>query len=499
MSSQPSDFEQILAAWHEQNAIARLWAGDVSLWPNATGADSATQRLGWLTLPQSFARRVAELEQRLPKAIGNIFLIGMGGSSLAPETFAALAANKRLRIVDSTHPDNVRAHLAALSGEYIVVVASKSGTTLETNDLFSAFWHVAKSRLANAMQSFVVISDADTPLVHEAASLGIKYIVSAPSDVGGRFSALTEFGLTPALLCGIDAKLWRASLQSAATACQKQVADNPAARLAAYLLSHYRQGRDKMLLELNPARSALFAWIEQLVAESLGKKGQGIVPLDAARQCAAAKARPDLFRLAIADEAMAQHAASLTMRDIDDTAGLMFVWEFAVALLGVALGVNPFDQPDVEAAKRRARLLLTQQTSLDPRLHAAETDIAGVFDWLSRAQGYVAIQAFVNPDTANVPLNRLAAKVAATSGLPVTVGIGPRFLHSSGQLHKASTAKGTYLQVVDAIRQDLDVPGKPYGFGQLLRAQADGDLLTLLDLGANVKRIAVRDWAELSL
>lgn len=413
----------------EHNVAERLWSRDATLWPEPR--DETARRLGWLDLPTTMPVRLDELEALVERTarFDRVVIMGMGGSSLGAEMLSRASGTERVQILDSTHPSAVRRAMDDPTGT-LFIAASKSGTTVET----LAHLAVARSLSAEVM----AITDPGSALAADVPD----HILN-PADVGGRFSVLSMFGLVPAALAGLDV---RALLEEAATEAEACRETTPMA---------VRLGAALALFPTVEVRGLLGPWVEQLVAESLGKQGRGVIPMV----------------LPGDDEGNG---------DAGPLGAALFRWEFATAVAGHHLGVNPFDQPDVEAAKAFSRRLLAGD--------APEPDDGDLDNALtaSVAATYVTVCGFVDPA---MDLEPWRARIQARTGLPVTLGYGPRFLHSTGQLHKGGPARMVAIQLVeDETPDDLDIPGMPFSFGTLLRAQADGDLVALRAAG----RTAVR-------
>lgn len=484
-----------------------ITAGDGSLWgPEAE--DEASKRLGWVeavTVSRPLVPQIEALRQQLAaKGVTRVVLAGMGGSSLAPEVIAQ-TAGVPLVILDSTAPGQV---LAAIDGDAqqgdltktVLVVSSKSGSTVETDSAKRAFEAAFRDLGIDPLERIVVVTDPGSPLDQAARADGYT-VFNADPTVGGRYSALTAFGLVPTGLAGVDI----AELLDEAEATLLEVAidspDNPALVLAAAIAGGEPR-RDKLGLITDGTHIVgLPDWIEQLVAESTGKEGTGILPVVLLPVSPEVENKPaDLQIVRLVDEAKKFHLFEHHHDEvlISGSLGAQFVvWEYATAIAGRMLGINPFDQPDVESAKIAARGLLDARPEptepafavdgvevrvSDPELAASGT-VAGVLDALwSRlpADGYVSIQAYVNRLELD-QLQGLRELVAADSGRPTTFGWGPRFLHSTGQFHKGGPANGVFLQILEKTDVDLEIPERPFTFGQLIQAQAAGDASVLAD------------------
>jgi transaldolase/glucose-6-phosphate isomerase len=492
-----------------QGLAERLLAGDPALWP----APSVTRRrLGWLSLPQTMPARLDDIAA-LAREVGSggvrdVVVLGMGGSSLAAEVFASLLARPggpRLAVLDSTHPAVVAACLEVYPpATSLYVVASKSGTTLETRAFFGSFWARAEGK--GAGERFVAITDPGTELAKLAEEHGFRRLFLAPPDVGGRFSALTHFGLVPAALIGVDA----AAVLAAAGGMVRRATD--AVDLGLLLGEAARCGRDKVTFLAPPVLEPFVAWLEQLLAESTGKEGSGLVPV-AGEPEGAHWGEDRLFvRLGVGGAAAvgaeiaplvaAGHpVVELEWPDRGAVGAEMMRWEIATAVAAAVLGVQPFDQPDVDLAKHLARRAMTEGAAPmqdDPPLVAAADAPAlqaAIDRWLEGAGpgDYITLQAFLPaaPEVRSA-LAGLRADLAAT-GLPTTLGFGPRFLHSTGQLHKGGPSGVFCLQVIDCAGADLEVPGSDFTYRRLIEAQALGDARALAGRGRAVLRVRFGD------
>jgi len=494
-----------LAAWDRAEVSRRIWARDATVWGDPPRPEVA-DRLGWLAAARAGAGRLHGVRALAAgvdaTGVTDVLLLGMGGSSLAPQMFAsvfgAAPGHPALRILDSTHPDAVHALATTLDpARTLFVVASKSGTTLETRSFLETFWARAGAAIASPGEHFVAVTDPGTPLAALAAERGFRAVLEAPPEVGGRFSALTEFGLLPAALLGIDLDALLAGAAAAADACGPEVAatEHPALRLGAFLGESARAGRDKLLLRAATDLGRLPDWTEQLVAESLGKDGTGIVPVP---NPTGSSTGPDRVTLALATEAESPRGdATIAVAGPEELGGMLFVLEMAVAAAGIVLEVDPFDQPDVELAKAFARTAMEEGFS---RLDVAETTLddpdvgerlAALLSPLS-PPGYLALHAYLAPSPeTTAALERIRARVARATGAVTTAGYGPRFLHSTGQLHKGGPPEGAFLQIVDHPHRDVPVPGTGYGFGKLIAAQAFGDQAALRSRGRPVLMICL--------
>ncbi|KQZ84063.1 glucose-6-phosphate isomerase [Microbacterium sp. Root166] len=496
-----------------------ITAGDGSLWgPDAE--EEASKRLGWVeavTVSRPLVPQIEALRQELAaKGVTRVVLAGMGGSSLAPEVIAQ-TAGVPLVILDSTAPGQV---LAALDGDAqagdlsktVLVVSSKSGATVETDSAKRAFEAAFRDLGIDPLERIVVVTDPGSPMDQAARADGYT-VFNADPTVGGRYSALTAFGLVPTGLAGVDID----ELLDEAEATLLEVAidspDNPALVLAAAIAGGEPR-RDKLGLVTDGTHIiGLPDWIEQLVAESTGKEGTGILPVVLLPVSPEVENKPaDLQIVRLVDEAKQFHLFEHHTDEIliSGSLGAQFVvWEYATVIAGKMLGINPFDQPDVESAKIATRGLLDARPEQaapaftvegvevrvsDPALAASGT-VAGVLDalWARLPEdGYVAIQAYVNRLELD-QLQGLRELVAADSGRPTTFGWGPRFLHSTGQFHKGGPANGVFLQILEQTDVDLEIPERPFTFGQLIQAQAAGDASVLAEHGRPVVTLTLTD------
>jgi len=500
--------ESRLAAWASSDAVGRLWRRDPAFWPAAPPSD-VSSRLGWLRTPEQSASRVTELsafaEDVIREGVDHILLLGMGGSSLAPQVLSAVLPHGRgrpdLTVLDSTHPEAVRAVAERCPPDRtLYLVSSKSGTTLEPNAFFRFFWARAARTSAAPGQRFVAITDPGTPLERLAAERRFRACFTAPPDVGGRYSALTVFGLVPAALVGVDLAGLLSTARGMVARCAESTdpATNPGLRLGAALGELARSGRDKVVFFTSKTLRSFPAWAEQLIAESLGKLGRGIVPVAGRLRRSELPRGADVVGVHLA---LTGESDRSTTRELDslaangtpvlrfelgsplDLGGEFFRWEFAIATCGAVLEVDPFDQPDVEHAKELAREAMRGPApGAGPSVAYGVPPDAGLGPaldgWLasSRPGDYVAVQAFVAPGPSmDEALERVASRLRSRLGTVVTVGYGPRFLHSTGQLHKGGPPSGMFLQLVDEPDADVDVPELGLSFGRIVRAQASGD------------------------
>ena len=500
-----------LASWNESGFGARLWDRDPTLWFDPP-RDEIANRLGWLT-PGS-GEGLASIESFAAEAVAggvtDVVLLGMGGSSLAPEVFASVfsdAGGPTLTVLDSTHPDSVRRVADAVDPTTtLFIVASKSGGTLETLSFFRYMWSRVSDVVEDPGSRFVAITDPGSSLAELAKERGFRAVFLAPPDVGGRFSALIEFGLVPAALIGVDVARLLAATDTAAFACGPDVpADqNPALRLGATLGEFALAGRDKLVFEPQPQFGAFPAWIEQLIAESLGKDGRGILPVADGSPPPAADRLPFVIGIDGVESSQLP-SVTMTLGDAYDLGAAMYILEMATAAAGAVIGVHPFDQPDVQLAKSLAHAAMTdgiEGYDVDEWPLDSDETVDRLKNLLSTARpgGYVAVQAYLQPTSVTIQrLDTIADAIADGTGAVVTIGIGPRFLHSTGQFHKGGPHGGVFLQIVDHPANDLDVPETEFTFGELIAAQSFGDQAALKDRGRPVGMVSLGDGGAADL
>jgi glucose-6-phosphate isomerase/transaldolase/glucose-6-phosphate isomerase len=513
------DVEDALADLNRQDAIERMWRKDHTIWkPEPV---EITNRLGWLTVTDLMQEQATALktftEEVRSAGFRHVVLLGMGGSSLGPEvlrqTFSQAAGYPELLVLDSTVPAWVQAvAVAIVPAKTLFLVSSKSGSTTEPNILYRYFRSLVESATdkVRAGLNFVAVTDEGTPLARLAEEAGFRRIFLNPADIGGRYSVLTYFGLVPAALTGIDITtvLDRAHGMQESCASRVPVHENPGAWLGACIGTLALKGRDKLTLVASPAIKSFGLWVEQLIAESTGKEGKGIIPIDGEPLL-----KPDQYgkdrlfaylRLAGDDNsaidtgierirASGQPVLVLDLKDKYALGAEFYRWEFATAIAGAILGINPFIQPNVQQAKDATERVLAEYVA-SGRLPQAET-AGSVKDLLGEAKPgqYLAIMVYLKPTPeVDDAIRGLRQKIAEQRQIATTFGYGPRFLHSTGQLHKGGPDSGLFLQITASHEKDLPIPGKPYGFGVVADAQALGDLQTLQSLGRRVIRVHLR-------
>ncbi|MDR6559862.1 glucose-6-phosphate isomerase [Arthrobacter pascens] len=505
--------EQHLPALVEDRIATRIFAKDHTLWGPDAEAESSV-RLGWVeaaTVSQPLVDGILELREALrAEGVTRIVLCGMGGSSLAPEVIAG-TAGVELTVLDSTDPEQVGAALADRLSETAIVVSSKSGSTLETDSQRRIFEHAFTEAGIDAKSRIIIVTDPGSPLDKASREAGYRAIFNADPNVGGRYSALTAFGLVPSGLAGVDIQSFLDEAEEAAEILNEDAPENIGLALGT-ALGGTNPLRDKIVIAEDGSGIVGFAdWAEQLIAESTGKLGTGVLPVVAGPSAPEVSSGAEdvlVVRLVAADADV-----ELGENEVAIAGGLaaqMMVWEFATAVAGRLLGINPFDQPDVEAAKVAARGLLDAQPEPTP---AAFTDGAIEVrggEWLGSAgtaadavsallsqldtNGYLSVQAYFDR-LAYSQLEGIRDELAQLSRRPVTFGWGPRFLHSTGQFHKGGPAIGVFLQVTAASSEDLAIPERPFTFGELIAAQAAGDAQVLSEHGRPVLRLHLTERA----
>ena len=505
--------EQHLPALLEDRIATRIFAKDHTLWGPDAEQESAV-RLGWVeaaSVSQPLVGDILELRDALKaEGVTRIVLCGMGGSSLAPEVIAG-TAGVELTVLDSTDPEQVSAAVADRLDETAIVVSSKSGSTVETDSQRRIFEQAFTDAGIDAKSRIIIVTDPGSPLDKASREAGYRAVFNADPNVGGRFSALTAFGLVPCGLAGVDIQAFLDEAEEAAEILNEDSEDNIGLALGT-ALGGTTPLRNKIVIAEDGSGIVGFAdWAEQLIAESTGKLGTGVLPVVAGPASPEATlGAPDVLviRLVAADADV-----QLGENEVAIAGGLatqMMVWEFATAVAGRLLGINPFDQPDVEAAKIAARGLLDAQPAPTPaNFTDGAIEVRGG-EWLgdagTAAEAVSALLSELGPDnylSVQAYFDRLAYasfegvrdELAAVSGRPVTFGWGPRFLHSTGQFHKGGPAIGVFLQVTAASAADLAIPDRPFTFGELISAQAAGDAQVLSEHGRPVLRLHLTDRA----
>ena len=510
------DVEAALVDLQERDVVGRIWRRDHTVWK--PDPEEIADRLGWLTVTDIMADQVPDLqefaEETKDAGLRHVVLLGMGGSSLGPEvlrqTFGSAAGYPELIVLDSTVPSWVKAVTDSIDpARTLFLVSSKSGGTIEPNTFYRHFRSLVEQAVGRerAGQHFVAITDLGTSLEELGLDAGFRRVFLNPPDIGGRYSVLSYFGLVPAALAGIDiAKLLhRADCMREGCASCVPTRENPGAWLGSAMGAIALKGHDKLTIVTSPAIGSFGLWAEQLIAESLGKEGKGIVPVAGEPLVAPDSYGDDrLFvylRVEADDntdtdaaidriESSGRPVVLLDLRDRYDLGAEFFRWEFATAVAGAIVGVHPFDQPNVQAAKDMIESVL-QRFQESGELPRSEPTVS-FKELASRAEAgdYLAIMAYVQqtPEVDDA-LYALRRQVLERYHIPTTLGYGPRFLHSTGQLHKGGPASSLFLQLTSDHRADVPVPGQPYTFGVLADAQAVGDLQALQASGRRAARV----------
>jgi glucose-6-phosphate isomerase/transaldolase/glucose-6-phosphate isomerase len=523
MSSAPQGFGVHVPAAYEPTIAARLqraatdrvaeriFARDDRLWGPA-GQPEVRDRLGWLDVHDRLLDEVDDLvafaRQAHADGLREAVVLGMGGSSLAPEVFRRSFGTHEdgliLHVLDSTDADAVRDAEAAVDLDTaLFVVSSKSGGTIETLSAFRYFWEKTGGR----GEQFVAITDPGTSLEQLGKDHGFRRVFLNDPNIGGRYSALSYFGIVPAALLGADVRTLLQGAQDLEPSLRAiDPANNPGLWLGAVLGELSQQGRDKLTFLIDPPIESYGLWVEQLIAESTGKHGRGILPVADEPLGAPEAYGNDRVFLHLHDEARAHRAdvdavvarlidagqpvITITAHGARDLGRMMLLFEFATAVAGWVLQINPFDQPNVQSAKDKTKEVLALPTP--PEI--PEADAAALQALLhSGPPSYLAIQGYLAPSEefdAEVASVRALARDRTT--MATTFGYGPRYLHSTGQLHKGGPNVGRFLQLLHEADEDVPVPGESYTFESLKRAQADGDLLVLRDHGLPAERLVLR-------
>ncbi len=503
-----STIQPVLETLNRDQVIERLWAKDYRLWKSSP--KEITDRLGWLTVQDQMRQQLDPLQRCLADAkkhhMKDVVLLGMGGSSLGPEvfrtTFRSQKGAPRLWVLDSTIPGWVRQVTKTISpARTLFLVASKSGGTIEVMSLFAHFWKlVTKTKGNQGGKQFIAITDPGTGLETMARDYGFREIFSNPPDIGGRYSVLSFFGLVPAALLGLNMSrlLDRAAGMAKQCRLQQGVQANPGAYLGAAMGSLAKAGRNKVTVIASPSLATFGLWVEQLLAESTGKEGTGLIPIAQEPVLDPRAYGVDRFfvylklkgeknatldrsvqALAKADHPVLQ----FTLRDHYDLGSEFFRWEFATAVAGHVLGIHPFDQPNVQESKDNTNRVLNifQSTGRLPTQPSQQPrDVAKELSSRLQPGTYLSVLGYTTPSRSlEAAVGRLRRALMSTYCVATTFGYGPRYLHSTGQLHKGGPNTGVFLELVDRMVPDVAIPGKPFSFGTLANAQASGDLESL--------------------
>jgi glucose-6-phosphate isomerase len=507
--------QESIAVLVADKVASRIAAKDFTLWGKEAESESAI-RLGWVTSATDSLELVdgiiALRDEFRSKGITRFVLCGMGGSSLAPEVITN-KYNVPLVVLDSTNPDQVREVVAESIQTTAIIVSSKSGSTVETDSQKRIFEQAFTAAGIDKTDRIVIVTDPGSPMEAAAKADGYR-IFNADPTVGGRYSALTAFGLVPSGLAGVDIKGLLEEANEAASLLATDIESNPGLVLGAAMARTVNGSsyKDKLgLIADNVSLPGFGDWAEQLIAESTGKHSKGVLPvvLDE-NSFEASAAQPDVLLVEISATNAKETANGLS---VSAPLGAQFmIWEYATVVASRLLGINPFDQPDVESAKIAARGMLEQRAAVVPALYvdnsievrAQELDLAGSSDVATAIKklfaelapdGYVAIQAYMDRN-AGFDVHRLRELAAKSSNRPTTFGWAPRFLHSTGQYHKGGPRQGVFLQLVSKSQEDLAVPGRDFTFGELIASQAAGDAKVLADLGRPVLTLTLNNPQE---
>jgi len=489
-----------------ENVVRRIWAQDHTVWSSDPTEITSPNRVGWLNVIDTMESQVDDFKRFADEVrndgIERVVVLGMGGSSLAPEVFARVFGSApgypRLTVLDTTDPAEVIVLTQSLDlQKTLFIVASKSGTTLETTSHLAYFWGLIPDG-----KNFIAITDPGTKLEAVARERNFRRVFLAPDTIGGRYSALSHFGLVPAALIGIDiaALLDRACRMQEACQNEGEASQNPGARLGAVIGEAALHGQDKLTLVLPERYASMGVWLEQLLAESTGKQGKGIVPVDGEPLRAANVYGADRLFVTYKDDerldALAAAGHPVVHLSIDDPLDLgaeFYRWEFATAVAGHVLGINPFDQPNVQQAKDAAAAVLAGRSADGSRRSVSIADLKLQL----RPGDYLVIQAYLPRDEGlRARLEDVRRRMQARYGVATSLQFGPRYLHSTGQVHKGGSNSGVFVQIVDNVEKDLPIPGQGYSFGTLIKAQADGDLMALGENGRRVTRVALNELEE---
>ena len=520
-SSIPDELEpgiaQTVKRAQDEDLARRVWRKDESLW-GGPGVPEIGDRLGWLTISDKMLESAGDLRAFAEEVRGEGFtdaaLLGMGGSSLGPEvirlSFGDIPDGLRLHVLDSTHPDAVRELEERLDlSKTLFIVSSKSGGTVETLSHMRYFLE----RSGGDGRRFVVVTDPGSPLAEEAQRRGFRRVFENDPEIGGRYSVLSYFGLVPAALAGVNVEALLHGAQVAEQNCQNvgSPEGNSGLWMGLAMGELAKAGRDKLTFVVSHPVSSFGLWVEQLIAESTGKEGKGILPVadeplgdpgsygeDRVFAYLRNAEEPDEELEAKVDELAkaGQPVITMDVKGAADLGRVFFFAEFATAVAGWVLGINAFDQPNVQEAKDNTKKVL--EASEPPQLEDASEDALRALLGQASPPKYMAIHGYVRPsDEFDQAVADLRAAIRDATKATTTFGYGPRFLHSTGQYHKGGPPNGLFLQLVQEPQQDVDIPEADYSFGDLIRAQATGDLLTLRDHGLPAERVRLQgDAAE---
>ncbi|MCW2526608.1 MAG: glucose-6-phosphate isomerase [Pseudonocardiales bacterium] len=519
---QDADYVGAIRELIAERVASKLTGHDAGLWGPQAESEAAI-RLNWVGLAETSRPLVAQItalrDELSGEGVDHVVLAGMGGSSLAPEVITR-TAGVALTTLDTTDPGQIQAAIRDRTDRTVLVVSSKSGGTVETDSHRRIYTQAFLDCGVDPKSRIVVVTDPGSPLAQLAADEGYRAVFLADAQVGGRYSALTAFGLVPAGLAGVD--VGRLLDEAAAVASELAADDdnNPALRLGAVLGLAHQAGAEKLVIaDTGSGITGFGDWVEQLIAESTGKDGKGLLPVvvESVEAPGFHDAGADAVQVVIGPDPSADpdHVHTAYGIGAQGPLGAQFLlWEYAIAIASRSIGVNPFDQPDVEEAKNQARALLdggapttAEVPALVDRgievyadgldLGSATTAIEAILVAIGAAQptGYLALQAYLDRGR-DASAADLRAELAAKSGVQTTFGWGPRFLHSTGQYHKGGHPNGVFIQLTGAVAVDLPIPDRPYTFGSLQAAQAAGDARALRGAGRPVLRLHLTQRAE---
>ena len=511
-----SEIASALAYLEQNQVVSRIWSGDHTVWkPDPTEIDD---RLGWLTVTDFMRQQASDLASFAAEVrdVGfkHCVLLGMGGSSLGPEvlrqTFGSAPGYPELIVLDSTVPGWVQSVTDAIDpARTIFLVSSKSGSTTEPNMLYAYYKDLVEQAvgLDAAGQHFIAVTDPESSLARMGSEQGFRRVFLNPTDLGGRYSVLSFFGLVPAAIIGLDVLklLDRADGMRNQTKPEIPASENLGVLLGAVMGAFSQRGRDKLTVVTSPAISSFGLWVEQLIAESTGKDGIGLVPVAGEPQTSPKYYGEDRMFVYLrlegddngstddavqAVESSGQPVVRLGLADVYDIGAEFFRWEMATAIAGSIICINPFDQPNVQAAKDMTESVLAQYETSGKLPDMEEADSIGQLLAMAGPGDYLAIMAYVtqSPEVEQA-LDDLRRRVTEKYGIATTMGYGPRFLHSTGQLHKGGPASGLFLQITEKHAQTLPIAGTPYSFGVLSDAQALSDLQALRALKRRAARV----------
>ncbi len=530
---------ELLTRFEQDQVVSRIWSKDPSLWKSDPETQlKITDRLGWLTIAETMRHQIPELKEFgktvLKNGCQDVVLLGMGGSSLCPEVFRKIfgipPGYPQFHLLDTTDPSTILRIEGELHPEKtLFIVASKSGTTIEVDSLYLHFLEkMEKLGRERAKSHFVAITDPGTPLEKLAREKEFLKIFINPPDIGGRYSALSYFGLVPAVLIGVDLEVLLDRAIKMVNRCRSEFSPerNPGVYLGAVLASLSVEGRNKVTFFIPPSVQSFGIWLEQLLAESTGKEGKGLLPVEGERigkpECYGEDRLFVQYRVGSDPDPEQEHqinglrksgqpVVTIEIQDRYDLAGEFFRWEMAAAAVGIGIGINPFDEPNVKESKENTQKLLEayQKSGRLPDLKVIlkehgvtlssdqefeeKGSLADTFNRFLKeipASHYIAFMAYLDSTVLNENLlQKLRVLIRDHFRLATTVGYGPRFLHSTGQLHKGGKREGAFIQITADYAEDIPIPGRAYSFGVLNRSQSLGDLDSLKKRGFPVLQL----------